>query len=514
MFSSINSVALFGMDARMVTAETDLSTGGLPVFEMVGFLGSEVKESKERIRTAMKNSGYLIPPKRITVNLSPADLRKSGSSFDLAVAISLLCAMGVIPEEASSATVAAGELSLSGEVKPVSGILPMVFEARKNGFKRFILPAANAAEGGAVEGIEVVGVHDLEETVAYLSGSKTIEPTSISLEAILNEERIPEADFRDVSGQIGARRGLEVAVAGMHNILMIGPPGSGKSMMAKCLPSILPPLSADECLEISKVYSVAGLLGAEGLVTERPFVSPHHTISPQALAGGGNIPRPGAVSLAHRGVLFLDEFPEFQRQTLEILRQPIEDHEVHIQRTQGSCTFPTDFLLCAAMNPCKCGYYPDRNRCSCSGPEIQRYLSKISGPLLDRIDISVETSEIGFSELSGKTGSAGESSEKIRERVVDAAEIQRKRFEGTGLRFNSDIGVRELKRFCAIGPEEEELMKTVFETMGLSARGYHRILKTSRTIADLAHSDTIKQEHIAEAIGYRGIDRRYWNGEY
>ena len=510
MFSSVNSVAIFGMDACMVCAEADLSEGGLPVFDMVGFLGSEVKESRERIRTAMKNSGYMMPPKRITVNLSPADLRKSGSSFDLAVALSLLTSMGIIAAEKLTDTVVAGELSLSGEVKSVAGILPMVIEAKMRGFKKFILPEENALEGGAVSGIEVIGVSSLKQTVHYINESEIIAPTQVSLEERLREKRESGADFADVSGQALVKRGMEIAAAGMHNILMIGPPGSGKSMMAKCLPSILPSLSVSECLEISKVYSVAGLLGEDGLIMTRPFVSPHHTISPQALAGGGRIPRPGAVSLAHRGVLFLDEFPEFQTQTLEILRQPIEDRVVHIQRAQSSCTFPTDFLLCAAMNPCKCGYYPDRKRCSCSGLQVKKYLSKISGPLLDRIDICVEANEISFTELIGEQIKE-ESSEKIRERVMNAVEIQNKRFEGTALRFNSDISVKDIKQYCSIGTDEEKLLEKIFSKMGFSARGYHRILKTARTIADLDGSDDIKNRHISEAIGYRGIDRRYWS---
>ncbi len=510
MFSSVNSVALFGMDACMVCAEADLSEGGLPVFEMVGFLGSEVKESRERIRTAMKNSGYLIPPKRITVNLSPADLRKSGSSFDLAVALSLLMSMGIFPPERLEGTVVAGELSLSGEVKQVTGILPMVLEAKKRGYKKFILPEVNALEGGAVSDMEVIGVSSLKQVVSYLQEGEDIAPTTVSLEDKLMERREAGADFADVSGQALVKRGMEIAAAGMHNILMIGPPGSGKSMMAKCIPSILPPLSVSECLEISKVYSVAGLLGEDGLVMQRPFVAPHHTISPQALAGGGVVPRPGAVSLAHRGVLFLDEFPEFHTQTLEILRQPIEDKVVHIQRAQGACTFPTDFLLCAAMNPCKCGYFPDRNRCNCTQVQVKKYLSKISGPLLDRIDICVEASEIGFNELI-RENAKEEPSENIRQRVVDAVEIQKKRFEGTKLRFNSDIGVKEMRKYCSIGQEEEKLLEKVFSKMGFSARGYHRVLKTARTIADLDHSDEINTTHISEALGYRGIDRRYWS---
>ncbi len=512
MFSSINTVALYGMNAIMIAAEADISAGGLPVFEMVGFLGSEVKESRERIKTAMKNSGYILPPKRITVNLSPADVRKSGSSYDLAVAFSLLSSMGIVLGKNLEKTAVAGELSLSGEVKAITGVLPMVIEAKQNGCDRFIVPADNAMEGAAVEGIKIIGVKNLQEAVAYINEETEIEATSFSLKDALAKPQVSDADFSSVHSQSAARRGIEVAVAGMHNILLIGPPGSGKSMMAKCIPSILPPLTVDECLEISKIYSVAGLLGKEGIVTKRPFVSPHHTISPNALAGGGKIPKPGAVSLAHRGVLFLDEFPEFNMSSLEILRQPIEDKVIHVQRTAGACVFPTDFLLIAAMNPCKCGYFPNRKKCSCTPVQINKYLSKISGPLLDRIDICVESSEIKFDELMAAADEE-ESSEKIRERISDAVEIQSKRYEGTKLHFNSDIGIREIKLYCKLGLKEERLINSSFKKSCLSARGFHRLLKTARTIADLDHSDRIKCRHLSEAIAYKEIDRRYWNGE-
>ncbi|SKB90084.1 magnesium chelatase family protein [Lachnospiraceae bacterium] len=513
MFSSIHTMSINGMAVQEIQAETDLSEGGLPVFEMVGFLGSEVRESRERIRTALKNSGFLLPPRRITVNLSPADVRKSGTSFDLAVAASLLCAMGIIDQKELEDTVIAGELSLSGEVRRVNGILPMARKARDAGYKRFIVPKDNAMEGGAVEGIEVIGLSGLKQMVDYLTGSEKVESTVFSVEERLGNRSDTADDFSSIQGQAAVRRAMEVAVSGMHNIMMIGPPGSGKSMMAKCLPSILPPLSPEECLEISEIYSVSGLLGKDGLKTERPFISPHHTASAVSLSGGGKNARPGQISLAHRGVLFLDELPEFDRQTIEILRQPLEDRKICIARANGTYTFPADFLLATALNPCKCGYYPDRNRCTCSENEVHNYLSRISRPLLDRIDICVEAREVSFAELAhADRMPEPESSESIRGRVEDAVKIQKKRFEGSNLRFNADIRPSDIRKYCAIGVKEEHFMEKAFHKLGLSARAYHRILKCARTIADLDHKDKISTDHIAEAVGYRAIDRRYWGG--
>ena len=509
MFSSVLTMALQGMDVCEVSVEADISEGGLPVFDMVGLLGSEVKESRERIRTSLRNSGYYLPPKRITVNLSPADMKKTGSHFDLPVAVSLMIAMGLIPPECVEDTVIAGELSLSGRMARVNGILPMVLKARERGYKRFILPSENAAEGGAVEGIEVIGIKSLDEAFRFLSGDESIEATRIDLRKLLTGKREAAFDLSSIRGQKTAKRGLEVAAAGMHNILMVGPPGGGKSMMAKCLPSILPALTVEECLEITGIHSVAGILKSEGVVTERPFISPHHTVSRQALSGGGKIPKPGDVSLSHRGVLFLDELPEFDRNTLEILRQPLEDRKIHISRASGKYTYPADFLLAAAMNPCKCGYYPT-GRCQCSKEEVKRYLSRISAPLLDRIDIFCQVDEVGFDELNG-SGRMEESSEKIRERVSEAFEIQKERFKDRNIKFNSEMELKDIKEFCPLGSPEEALLKESFEALGLTARGYHRILRCARTIADLEHSDRITAVHLSEAIGYRSIDRGIWN---
>lgn len=507
MFSSIKTCVLSGIEGNIVYVETDLQNG-LPVVNIVGLPDVSIKESKERVRSAIKNSGFQFPLKRITVNLAPANLRKEGSQMDLAIAVGILKSSNVIFQDTGEDVAILGELSLDGAVYPINGILPMVISLRELGIKKCIVPSQNYQEAVVVSDIEIIPVKSLIELVDYLNGERDIEilPT-MPTDKILSAERL---DFSDIKGQKALKRALEVAAAGGHNILIIGPPGAGKTMAAMRIPGILPELSFQESIEVTKIYSVAGKLKTNGLVTERPFRSPHHTASAVSLIGGGRIPKPGEVSLAHNGVLFLDELPEFSRNVLEVLRQPVEEGEVHISRANASLSFPANFMLVASMNPCPCGYYGDStHECTCTQNAINTYLGKISSPLLDRIDLHMEVSAVNFKDINAEEKE--ESSAMIRQRVERARQLQLERYKSDGIFSNAMMGADMILKHCSLAPNSKQLLELAFERFHFSARSYNKILKIARTIADLDEVENIEETHLMEAIRYRTASAKYWN---
>lgn len=506
MFSMVKSVGIFGLNSYMLEIESDVS-GGLPAFDVVGLPDTAVKESRDRVRAAIKNCGYKFPTGRVTVNLAPADKKKEGAIYDLPILVSILISSGQLSCNTSSSAFL-GEVSLDGQIRSVNGVLAMVITAKQNGIKDIFVPFDNAAEGAVVEGINVYGIKNVKELIEHLTAFTTLTP-AVTVQA--DEKPLATLlDFCEVKGQVLAKKALEVAAAGGHNVLLIGPPGSGKSMLAKRMPTILPPMTFDESIETTKIHSVAGILDKNNpIVTTRPFRSPHHTISSVGLSGGGTVPRPGEISMAHNGVLFLDEFPEFKRDSMEALRQPLEDGTITVTRASGSVTYPSNIILIAAMNPCPCGFYGHPSKpCTCSQNAVQRYLNKISGPLLDRLDLHIEVPPVDYKALSDK--SQGETSAQIRERVSRARALQVERYRGTGITCNAQLTPSLLRKHCVMAEDASAYLNRSFDAMGLSARAYDRILKVARTVADLKGNEIIQKDDIGAALRFRSLDREYW----
>ena len=510
MFASVLSASIFGLEVCPVQVEADISDG-LPSFSMVGFPTAQVREAQDRVRTALRNHQIRLPPKRVTVNLAPADIRKEGSGFDLPVAAAILAAAGVLPPDSLAGVFMMGELSLNGELLPVSGVLPGVLKARELSCRFCVIPMGNAEEADLVPDILKFGVSSLSQVIEILKNPQEAASAFSVCRKKRTKREETTVDFLDVQGQESARRAVEIAVSGFHNLLMLGPPGGGKTMLAKRIPTIMPGLSYEEKLELTRIYSIAGLLSPEHPLREtRPFRSPHHTCSPQALAGGGRNPRPGEITLAHRGVLFLDEMPEFSRRSLEVLRQPLEDRRILLSRVRGTCVFPANFMLVAAMNPCPCGHFPDMERCRCTPSEVSHYLGKISQPLLERLDICVEVSSVSFSDMKKYRG--GESSAQIQKRVERVQAVQKERYRKEAFSFNGEMGAGSIGKYCVLTPEGERLLERAYETMELSPRSCHRILKVPSTIAAMAGQARISAAHVGEALTYRALDKKFRSG--